>query len=149
MAITIVSYQRFADMPRALHSACCIMGDHSGHMRRLAENLYLRNGEPHFTLREALVMYDGGEVIGWAALYDAWGLDHPCASVWIWPHMRGQGYGSRLMKDMHERWHKAKPEVFNSVVKAWRELEEGRATPTQISPNASVTMVPLYTGYAS
>ncbi len=149
MAITIVSYQRFADMPRALHSACCIMGDHSGHMRRLAENLYLRNGEPHFTLREALVMYDGGEVVGWAALYDEWGLDHPCASVWIWPHMRGQGYGSRLMKDMHERWHKAKPEVFNSVVKVWRELDEGRATPTQISPNASVTRVPLYTGYAS
>lgn len=149
MAITIVSYQRFADMPRALHSACCIMGDHSGHMRRLAENLYLRNGEPHFTLREALVMYDGGEVVGWAALYDAWGLDHPCASVWIWPHMRGQGYGSRLMKDMHERWHKAKPEVFNSVVKVWREMDEDRATPTQISPNASVTRVPLYTGYAS
>jgi GNAT superfamily N-acetyltransferase len=99
-------------------------------MRKLAENLYLRNGEPHFTLREALVMYDGGDVVGWAALYDAWGLDHPCASVWVWPHMRNRGYGSQLIEEMYERWNANKPEVFNTVMRVWRAMDEDRLAVT-------------------
>ena len=119
------------------------MGDQSGHLRGLAENRYLRNGESHFTLREALVMYDGGDIVGWAALYDVWGLKHPCASVWVWPHFRNMGYGSRLIEAMHERWCDEKPKVFNSVMRAWRAMDWVRDTLSQISPNASVTSTPI------
>lgn len=88
MDIAIVSYQRFTDMPRDVYNACCQMGHteaspwYRGHLRKLARRTRSNNtGRLDYRLRNALVMYAGDLIVGWAALYYVDGDTNPTASV--------------------------------------------------------------------
>lgn len=148
MDIAIVSYQRFADMPRDVYNECCRMGFtgsgwNNGQLRDLARGTRSSyTGRLKHRLRSALIMYSGEVIVGWAALYDNDFGYPPSVSVWVKTRHRGKGYGTILGTEAFRRWNAKRPDVYRSIELLWHRLR------TQISPNASVTS-PLYTGYAS
>lgn len=149
MDIAIVSYQRFADMPRDVYNECCRMGFagsgwNHGELRDLARGITSsRTGRRKHRLRSALIMYAGETIVGWAAFYDTDYGYRPSVSVWVKERHRGKGYGTMLGTEAFRRWGAKNPEVYRSIELLWDRLRN------QISPNASVTMASYIQGYAS
>lgn len=130
MDIAIVSYQRFTDMPRDVYNACCQIGHteaspwYRGHLRKLARRTRSNNtGRLDYRLRNALVMYAGDLIVGWAALYYVDGDTNPTASVWVKHAHRNKGYGTTLIEETYKRWSKHNPTVFRKVEALWRRLQ--------------------------
>lgn len=131
METAIVSYRRFNDMPRDVFNQVRRMGHgegclwYRGHLRQLADKK--RNWEGNalkYRLRNALVMYVGDTIIGWAALYVIADENELCASAWVKTRHRGQGHGTNLIEEMYKRWrHKYNPSVYRSVEHQWKILD--------------------------